>query len=305
MAAVASEIAARQHAVVKVSQLVAAGGSASTIDRWVRVGHLHRLHPGVLSLVPPSLLTDQGRWLAAVLACGEGAVLSHGPAAQLAGIGDRQQRTALHVSLPGRRRVCTPGVTTHRPRHLEPIDVTRRQGIPATTRTRTVWDLAYSLTPVRLRRVFEQAHKHHDLDRLRLTQLLAAAPSRRGSRALRELLAEGTVPLWRTRSLLEDIVLVSCRDGGLPLPDVNVPLLGFEVDFLWQAERFVVEADGGDHLFEHQRDRDNARDLTLGRAGFLVRRYSWTAAQDGRAVASVVLAILRERAPGRVAQRLI
>ena len=86
-----------------------------------------------------------------------------------------------------------------------------------------------------------------------------------------------------------------CAGNGIPLPLVNVPLLGYEVDFLWEGQRFVVEADGGDHLNERQRDRDNERDARLARAGYLVRRYSWWALLDERAVAGEILAILRER----------
>ena len=87
----------------------------------------------------------------------------------------------------------------------------------------------------------------------------------------------------------------SSRDRALPRPAVNVPLLGWEVDFPWERERFVVEADGGDHLTPHQRDRDNERDIALGRAGYLVRRFHSGAARDRGAVADELASILRER----------
>lgn len=84
-------------------------------------------------------------------------------------------------------------------------------------------------------------------------------------------------------------------DNGLPLPAVNVPLLGYQVDLLWPAARFVVEADGSDHLRQSQRDKDNARDIALARAGYLVRRFGYHALQDEAAVAAEVLEILAER----------
>ncbi len=183
----------------------------------------------------------------------------------------------------------------HQPRHLSPADTTVRLGIPVTTATRTVWDLATTFTALRTRRAFEQAEKFGALDRVRLAALVAATPNHRNTGVLRELLAERALPLSETRSWLEDLALRTCRDHGLPVPAVNVIVLGHEVDLLWDEERFIVEADGGDHLTPAQRDRDNERDIELGRAGYLVRRYSSSAMSRGEAVAREIVAILRER----------
>ncbi len=294
-AAVIARIAARRHAVVTRVELLAAGCRSSTVGDWVRVGHLHRIHRGVYSIVPPSLLSREGCWLAAVLACGKGAALSHEAAGQLAWIVDASRNVGLHVSVPGDRRPRVPGVVTHRPVELEPVDLTTRCGIPTTTRTRTVWDLAYVLSAAGTRRAFHQAEKRHDLDRRRLRALVESAPSRRGSRTIRELLLAGSIPLDRTRSALEDIIVELCDQHALPMPRVNVRLRGYEVDFLWERQRFVIEADGGDHLNEEQRDKDNARDAALTRAGYFVRRFTWWALEDRRAVAAEILAILEER----------
>ena len=289
-------LAWRQHGVIARRQLAAAGMASSTIDDWAEAGHLHRLHAGVFA-VGHVFLADEGRWLAAVLACGGRAFLSHSPAGQLQGILDRRLRTALHVSVPNRRRLRIPGIVVHRPRALHSQDTTRFRGIPATTPTRTIWDLASTSPPSQTREAFRRATKLGLLRRPRLIQLLEASPSRRGSATIRELLAARTLPLAATRSRLEDLLVTICADHELPFPAVNVPLLGYEVDFLWPAARFVVEADGGDHLDPVQRDRDNARDLVLGRAGYLVRRYSWRAMDDRAAVADEVLSILSERLP--------
>ena len=199
------------------------------------------------------------------------------------------------MSVPGTAPLALPGVVTHVSRNLDPRDVTRHLGIPTTTGTRTVWDLATVLSPTGLRRAFEQAEKLRVLDRERLRALLAASPSRKGAGLIRRLLAETALPLGETRSRLEELILELCRDEGVPLPAVNVPLLGWEVDFLWEREWFVVEADGGDHLSRRQRDRDNERDAALGRAGFLVRRYGWVPVHGRRAVATEIAAILAER----------
>jgi hypothetical protein len=233
--------------------------------------------------------------MAAVLACGDGSVLSHGPSGQLFGFVDQRERFAIHVSLPGRSDRKIPGIVTHRPRTLLPCDTTRRLHIPTTTATRTIYDLAATLPLSPTRRAFEKAERLSLLNRPRLHQLVEASPTHRGNAHLRSLLAARLLPLAETRSWLEDLLLLICADHHLPLPAISVPLLGYEVDFLWPAARFVVEADGGDHLDPTQRDKDNTRDIVLGRAGYLVRRYSSRAMDDEAGVAREVVAILRER----------
>ena len=112
---------------------------------------------------------------------------------------------------------------------------------------------------------------------------------------IRTLLAESPLPLSETRSWLEELLVFTCREHSLPLPAISVPLLGHEVDFLWPDARLVVEADGSDHLDPGQRDSDNDRDIALGRAGYLVRRYSYLAMGRAESVADEVRAILAER----------
>jgi very-short-patch-repair endonuclease len=289
-------LAARQHGVISRSQLLDLGHSRDAVARLIRTGHLHCLHRGVYAVGHP-FVSQEGRWLSAVLACGPTAALSHGPAGQLLGIVPRRERFALHVSVIDGADRGPSGIVCHRPRCLERRDVITRKRIPVTTVTRTVWDLATVLSPLRTRRAFEQAERL-GLNRERLRSLLEASPSRKGAGVIRGLLGERALPLAATRSRLEEIVLELCCDHGLPLPAVNVPLLDYEVDFLWPGARLVVEADGGYHLGRRQRDRDNARDIALARAGYLVRRYSWAALGDGAAVASEIAAILGERLRG-------
>jgi hypothetical protein len=240
------------------------------------------------------MLTREGLWLASVLAC-EPAALSHGPSGQLLGFADRRETFAFHVTLSDRRRVRVPGIVIHRPRVIAPADVTTRLGIPTTSPTRTVWDLASQLSPLQTRRAFARAERLCGVDRPRLAALVDAAPCRKGAGTIRALLAEKPLPLEAVRSWLEELLLFICSERSLPLPAVNVPMLGYEVDFLWEGARFIVEADGGEHLDPEQRDRDNTRDFKLARAGFLIRRYSWKAMQREREVAEEVAAILAER----------
>jgi len=291
-----AQVAARQHGIVALTELEDLGASRSTIALWVRGGHLHRLHRGVFSAIPPPMLSQEGSWLAAVKACGPSAFLSHGSAGQLLWLLDRRDRLALHVSLADRSRRRLPGIAIHRPRSLPRDDTTTYVRVPTTTPTRTVWDLAAILPSVPLRRAFEKAERDGKLSRPRLRELLDSSPTHKGAGAVRALLASRPLPAAAVRSLLEELLWEICSEHGLPLPVVNVPLLGYEVDFLWERERLVVEVDGGDHLTPSQRDRDNERDAMLARAGYLIRRYSSEALADRRAVALEVLAILRERA---------
>ena len=163
-------------------------------------------------------------------------------------------------------------------------------------RRRTLFDLASILSARELRKRFEQAEYLEALDRARLRELLTGARGRKGLGSLRALADFAPLPLSRIRSELERIILTTCRTHSLPIPAVNVPVLGYEVDFLWPEARFVVEADGGLHKGK-QRDSDNARDIELARAGYLVRRYSEEALSDEQAVSAEIIDILRERLP--------
>ena len=243
------------------------------------------------------MLSDEGRWLAAVLTCGPSAVLSHSAAAELLGLVERwRRRVPLEVSVRDRRRLRPPGIVIHRPRNLEARDTTIRDGIPTTTETRTLFDQASVVSAGTLREQFERAEYLETLDRDRLRSLLIGATGRKGLRELSRLANHRPLPLSRTRSRLERIVLSICRTHSLPLPGVNVPLLDYEVDFLWPAARLVVEADGGWHAGE-RRARDNERDLRLQLAGYLVRRYSEDALANPRQVANEILEVLRNRLP--------
>jgi hypothetical protein len=292
-----ANLSARQYGIVDLADLVRLGVPRFTAALWARTGRLHRLHVGVYSVVPPALLPLEGRWLAAVRACGPDALLSHGSAAELRWMADRTSRGPLHVTVPDRSRRRRPGIVVHRPVALASCDATVHAGIPVTAPARTVWDLAATEPPRITRRAFERAQGYGLIDRARLEKLLKTNPSHRGSGLIRALLTERHLPLSEVRSWLEQLALHLCSEHGLPLPAVNVPLLGYEVDLLWERQRLVLEADGGDHLTPRQRDLDNRRDAVLGRAGYLVRRYSSTAMARETAVAAELHSIIVERTP--------
>ncbi len=256
-------VAGRQHGIVTVAQLAATGLDKSAVSRRVRAGHLHRLYRGVYALGNPSP-SPQGRWLAAVFACGDGAVLSHTSAAALWKL-LKPVAGPVHVTTPslnGRSR--RQGIVVHRSASLgaaSPSPTTRRDRIPVTTPQRTIDDLRGLVEPYRERRSIRQA----ELAGYRLD----AATTRRTR---------------RTRSDLELAFLRLWARHGIRRPEVNVRVGGWTVDFLWRAERVAVETDfyayhRGSVAFED----DHRRDLDLRGAGFAVRRYTDRQLEDSPA----------------------
>jgi hypothetical protein len=218
---------------------LAAGVGSRGIARMLADGRLTRLHRGVYALRRDQL-RPEAYWLAAVLACGPGAVLSHQSAAALWGIRpSAAMRVSVSVpSLNGRRQ--RPGIQLHRSRRLPAEEVTVHMGIAVTTVARTLLDLADVLAPQPLKRTIDEAEYLRLLDWPALTAVVDGNPGRRGTIVL-ELAA--TPPELSTSSL-EDAFLALLDRHGLPRPRVNVPMLGYTLDFLWPQARLIVETDG-------------------------------------------------------------
>ncbi|MGE0065978.1 MAG: type IV toxin-antitoxin system AbiEi family antitoxin domain-containing protein [Solirubrobacterales bacterium] len=266
-----ARIAGRQHGIVAVTQLSQAGIDSSGVARRVRAGRLHRLFRGVYSVGNPRP-NQQGWWMAAVRACGEGAALSHTSAAALWGL-LKPRGGPIHVTSPSLNgRARRSGIVLHRSASLaapSPPQVTSRQGIPVTTPQRTIDDLRGLVAPHEERRAIRQAQ----LAGYRLD----AATGRRTR---------------RTRSDLELAFLRLWARNGIPDPEVNVKVGSWTVDFLWRAHRVAVETDFYDyHRGSVAFEDDHRRDLELRRAGFRVCRYTDKQLDDSP---GIVLADLRE-----------
>jgi very-short-patch-repair endonuclease len=201
--------------------------------------------------------------MAAVLAGGDGAMLSYRSAGELWNL-LAPIEGPVHVTVPhGGRNL--PGVRFHRSRNAG--EHTLIQGIPVTTAARTLLDLAGVVSPTQLRHAYHEASGRGDLDRAELTRLCERSNGHRGLGVLRALLDEEAIPLAEARSDLEQRFLWWCRDRGLPTPTVNVPVAGYEVDCLWPEHGVVVELDSWTHhanrdAFEADRKRDAAIQLT-------------------------------------------
>jgi hypothetical protein len=270
-----ADLARRQHGVVSRKQLLGLGLGRGAIGHRVAVGRLHPVHAGAYAVGHP-LTSRHGRWMAAVLVAGEGAVLSHRCAAALWGIGPGSPGLA-EVTSP--RRGSRRGMTLHWSR-LAADEVTRVDGIPVTSVARTLLELAGVLRPRALERALDEAERLRLGGPLSLVDVVARHPGRRGVAVARALLAAGRVGVDVTRSELEERFLCFLDRAGLPRPRLNVVLgvggRAFEVDCAWPARRLVVELDGhATHSTRAAYERDRARDRVLQAAGWRVVRVTW------------------------------
>jgi len=260
----------RQHGVIAHRQLRALGLSDKAIEHRVQRGRLRRLWRGVYAVGRP-LVTDEGWWMAAVLACGEHAVLSHDSAAALSGV----RETGLwpiHISVPRSRAPRPRGIVVHRRNNLRSADVGEKLGIPLTGPVLTLIDLATKLPDKELERALNEADKR---DLVHLEELREALENRRerGSRRLRRLIDRATFVLTDTE-LERRFVPIALR-AGLPTPLTQVYVNGHRVDFYWPDIPLVVETDGGRfHRTALQQTQDRIRDQAHTAAGLTVLRFT-------------------------------
>ena len=262
-----------QHGVVSRGQLSEWGLKASAIDRRLRLGRLHPLHPGVYA-VGHRVISREGRWMAAVLACGPRAVLSHRSAAALWGVREPSGR-AIEVTVATKSR--SRGAIHRHFAALPPDEMTNHLGIPVTTVPRTIFDLAAVSSADAVEHALRESEYLRLHDRLSLPDLLARYPGRRGCGTIRECLRRrADLPAGRARSWLELEFLPFLRRNGLPRPQLIVWLQvggkSIQVDCLWPG-RVVVELDGfAGHGTRVAFREDRARDRRLRVAGYGVTR---------------------------------
>lgn len=293
-----AELARRQHGLVARRQLVARGIGADAVRHRVDTGRLHRVHRGVYA-VGHDLLTADGRALAALLAYGERATLTHHSAGAAWAV-RASARAAIDVTLPY-AAAARAGIELHRSR-LPADEVTVLRGLRIATVARTLIDLAAVLDGAALERALAEAEVRRLADRVALPELLARYPRRAGTRALRELVAARRADAGVTRSALEERFVALVDAAGLPRPELNAALDAggrwVEADCAWRAERVAVELDG--HAFHATRaafERDRERDRALQAAGWRVVRVTWRQL-DARAAAVLAdLARLLSRSP--------
>jgi Protein of unknown function (DUF559) len=273
-----ASVAATQHGVFHVTQVAL---SPRAIQKRAAAGHLYRLHAGVYSIVPRHLLKREGLYMAAVLACGPGAVLSHRSAAALLELRD-WGGTKIDVTVPRRSRRKHDGIKVHCSTTLTDKDVTVVNNIPCTTVHRTLFDLGEVVTRRQLERSFDQAEISERLDLNAINDQLARNPTRPGAKAVRNVLEThyiGRTPTWSEN---EEALLAITRDLGIPDPETNQFIVlddggpAIRADFVWREQRVIVEADSKRwHTSAQRLEQDRVRDQRLMAAGWKIIRTTW------------------------------
>jgi very-short-patch-repair endonuclease len=261
-------IARRHEGIVTRAQLLAAGVGGSAIVRSLRSGRLHAIHKGVYSTQAPELATEDALLIAALLAAGDGAVLSHGTAAWRWQIIPAPP-TRIELAVPRYRRPPT-GLVLHRSR-LRANDLFLDARFPRTSVPRTLLDLAARYDQRALLKALAEAEFHHDTRPADIQATLRRGHP--GSANLRNALDRHAPGHGQARSQLERRFRALLIKHRIELPLRNEPLGPYTIDCLWPAHRVAVELDGRQHTRPHQADSDDDRDLWLRRHGYIPRRY--------------------------------
>lgn len=273
-----ARICAGQHGVVGLWQLEALGINRAAAHGRVKAGRLHRLYEGVYAVghVP---LTRERELMAAVLACGPEAVLSHRSAAELYGL-RRPGGGPIDVTAPTRRGRSPQGIASHRDDMLASSDRSSVRGIACTAMAKTLLDFA-AVAPIwELRKAVSEAEVLRILDHAAVRALIRRHRGRRGVARLRMVMDEIRPETKRTRSEMEREFLRLCEKAGLSLPEVNVPLRVdrrfLKPDFLWRKAGLILEADSRTY---HDTDSafqiDRKREQRLQLAGWEVSHCTW------------------------------
>jgi very-short-patch-repair endonuclease len=268
-------LAERQHGVVSRAQLSELGLGTGAIKHRIKLGRLRPVYRGVYT-IGHRLLTRNGRWMAAVLACGAGAVLSYRAAAALWGI---RGGSWVEVTVPTAKH-RRPGIRVHRA-VLPADEITIHHSIPTTTVPRTLLDLGAVVQRDELRSAIRQAEQLRLTDPLSLGDLIDRYPRRTGIRTLRAIYQEAQDGLTMIRSELEERFQAFLIDAAVPRPATNVQIEGHEVDCAWAEARLIVELDGRTtHDTATAFEADRARDRRLEAAGWRVIRITWRQLRD-------------------------
>jgi very-short-patch-repair endonuclease len=282
--------AKRQHGVIARRQIAELGLGRHYIDRQVQRGRLHVLHRGVYA-VGHRRLTGAGVWMAAVLACGDGAVLSHRSAGALWRI---RESSGARIEITASRERRRSGLTVHRV-PLPVDEVTVEDAIPVTTPARTLLDLAAVLDEHKLARAAERAEALRLTSPTSLADLVERYPRRPGTPNLKRLVEDGRIVGTDTANDFERRFLSLVDAENLPRPLVNRPHGAIRPDIRWTEHRLIIELDGFEtHGTRQAFERDRARDRALLTAGWRVARITKRQLDDAPAeIAAQLRTMLR------------
>jgi Protein of unknown function (DUF559) len=264
-------LAGRQHGIVARRQLLGLGFNSAEIEHRISRGRLHVVMRGVYAVGWPQL-TAKRRWMAAVLACGEGAALSHQSAAALWGIG-WERRGRIDISVRRRSELERPGLRVRARAKLDAARIVAKDEIPVTEVVQTLIDLATELPPRGVERAVNEADKHDLVDPETLRSRLGSYKGEPGVKPLRTLLDKRTFRL--SDSDLEILFRPIAAAAGLSPPLSKQLVNGWEVDFFWPDLGLVIETDGlRYHRTASTQTRDARRDRTHALAGMTPLRFT-------------------------------
>lgn len=287
--AAVARLASLQQGVVTRRQLLAVGVGRRAIEGRLRGGRLHSLHRGVY-VVGHTALAPLTRETAALLACGPHAVLSHHSAAPVWWALDHDEHRPGEVTITRGARRSRSDVRVHES-SLHPADIKVRHRLPVTSAERTLIDVARDVEPSWLERTIEDGRRRGLLTRKSLLRALERAGPKTGVGVVKQVLRTEGGPAF-TRSEAEARLTRLLRKAGLPQPEHNVRVAGYEVDFLWREPGLVVEVDG--YAFHADRAafrRDRARDAELQAVGYRVVRLTWQQVTNEREAVAALLAV--------------
>lgn len=269
-----AEVAARQKGLATRPELLHLGIPLGTVDEWVRSGRLHVIHPGVYAVGHPVLAPGAAR-LAAVLACGPDAVLSHRSAAELWDLLEPRSGFALQVTVPGEGLEGPAGVYVHRTACLSPDERGVRDGVPVTSPARTVFDLASQATSSEVSAAYERGLIDDLFTRDEMIKMAVRHKGRRGITKVRAPIdrdAPPSVTVKEAHRMLLEVI----RSSSLPHPKTEVPIGPYRADILWPEAKLIVEMDGSKwHGTPGRIEHDKRRDAELAALGYLTIRVTW------------------------------
>ena len=267
------QLAGQQHGCVAWWQLRELGLGEGAIRHQTATRRFIRVAPGVY-VVGHTATDIYARVMAAVLRAGPGALASHGTAAWIWDVGSGGGAT-IDVTRVGRGRLRWGHVVVHHTRAIDDQDRAIRENVPVTSLARTLLDCAATKPHRVVRRMIEEAGRHGLFDLREVERACERYPRHRGTRPLTAILVDFK-PEPITKSRLERLFLALCRRAGLPLPETNAMVEGYEVDAVWRGQRLVVELDSrAHHLNPTAFEQDRVRDVTLQLAGYRVLRITW------------------------------
>jgi very-short-patch-repair endonuclease len=277
---------------VSRAQLLALGFTRDGVRRRVERKRLQQLYPGVYAVGHTGLTADSRR-LAAVLASGPGALLSHRAAGSLQGLLSASPLFDVTVRHARKKR---EGIVIHRSRLIHPEDRSSVRGIPVTSIARTLVDLADGFSDERLAKTVHEAEVQRVFDLDAIERTLARLPGRAGRHRLRRVLAAYQPEPHFLRSEAERRLKRLCRDHSLPQPQFNVNVAGYELDAYWPDANLAVETDGARTHHTHRAfHEDRARDRRLATHGIRVARVTWLDFDDEASLAAELRAIRAAR----------